>query len=105
MSKIVSRPNSQKNISIFDSNRTGYKGFKPLTHKDGTNLKDWEYLELLGRKCLELDKKNKNKMIPTDYGHYNRQVCELAKQVCKGVDSGMTSEELTKYVSLCVEYK
>ena len=106
MSKtIVSRPDYKRNANIFFDNHTGTNGLRPLKHKDGSNLKDWEYLELLGRKCLEMDKQNRNKMLPTNYGHYDRDVCELAKQVCKGVDAGMTSDELTQYVAMCVEYK
>lgn len=106
MSKtIVTRPNFKSNSDLFYSNRTGLNGMRPLKHKDGSNLKDWEYLELLGRKCIEMDQQNRNKMLPTDYGHYNRDVCELAKNVCKGVDAGMTSNELTKYVAMCLEYK
>ena len=106
MSKsIVTRPNYKANGDLFRASHTGVNVMRPLKHKDGSNLKDWEYLELLGRKCIEMDKQNRNKMLPTNYGQYNRDVCELAKNVCKGVDAGMTSNELTQYVAMCVEYK
>lgn len=95
----------QPNPKLFSGSKVGRTSFKPLQHKDGTNLNDVEYFELLGRKCLEMDKNNPNKNLPTNYGNYDRTTCELAKEVCRGIDAGMSKEELTKYIVNSIDFE
>lgn len=97
---IKQRPNA----NIFGDTCVGRKNFKPLQHKDGTNFSDVEYLELLGRKAIEMDKANNNPRIPTDYGNFDRETVNLAKEVVKGIDNGFSKEELQKYICNCVDY-
>jgi len=91
------------NPKLFKDVVPGRIGFKPLKHKDGTIFEDVDYFELLGRKCIELDKKNKNPSIPTDYGKYNRDVVAVAKEVCKGIDNGLDREEIKAYITRCID--
>ena len=43
MSKsIVTRPNYKANGDLFRASHTGVNVMRPLKHKDGSNLKDWE---------------------------------------------------------------
>ena len=41
---------------LFNGIREGRSSYKPLEHKNGTKFNDVEYFELLGRKCIEMDK-------------------------------------------------
>lgn len=101
---IVSQEMKARANKLFaGAKKDGIQSFKPLQHKDGRKFTDIEYFELLGRKCLEKDKLNRNPNLPTDYGEYDRNVCEVAKEVCKGIDSGMTNEELQTYLDMCID--
>lgn len=91
------------NPNLFKDQQVGRTSFKPLKHKDGTNFNDVEYFELLGRKCLEMDKANKNPAIPTNYGKYDRDVVAVAKEVVKGLDNGLSKEEVAQYIKTCVD--
>lgn len=93
------------NPTLFAKSHVGRAGFKPLEHKDGRIFNDIDYFELLGRKCLEVDKSNPNPKLPSDYGDYDRNVCEVAKEICKGIDSGMSRSELLNYLNICVDYE
>lgn len=94
------KPNPQ----LFKDTRVGTLSYKPLEHKDGTKFDDVDYFELLGRKAEEMDKQNKNPNLPTNYGDYDRNVIEVAKQVCKGLDNGMTKSEINEYLRACIDY-
>jgi len=100
VSKAMNRDIAKK---LFADAKVGLQSYKPLEHKDGSKFKDIDYFELLGRKCMELDKKNKNPNLPTDYGKYDRNVCEVAKEVCRGIDNGMSKEELQQYLDICID--
>lgn len=91
------------NPKLFENQRVGRTSYKPLEHKDGTKFSDVDYFELLGRKCIEMDKANKNPSIPTDYGNYDRDVVAVAKEVVRGLDSGLSKQELTQYLNRCVD--
>lgn len=91
------------NPKLFAEQKVGRTSFKPLEHKDGTKFSDVEYFELLGRKCIEMDKANKNPSIPTDYGKYDRDTVAVAKEVVKGIENGLSKEELTQYINRCVD--
>lgn len=84
--------------------RGGDNSFKPLQHKDGTQFDDIDYLELLGRECLKLDAENTDKRLPTKYPEgYDLDTVNLAKEVVKGLDSGMTHADLQKYLNTVIE--
>ena len=91
------------NPKLFQNAHVGRTSFAGLKHKNGTPLKDVEYFELLGRQCLELDKKNPNKNLPTDYGLFDRNTCEVAKQVALAIDEGMSTEDLQRFLSTCID--
>lgn len=92
------------NPTLFKDTRVGTLSYKPLEHKDGTKFDDVDYFELLGRKAIEMDKLNKNPNIPTNYGDYDRNVVEVAKNVCKGLDDGMSKADLSEYLRACIDY-
>lgn len=96
---------SKKNVNpaLFKDAKVGRDTFKPLKHKDGRDFTDLDYFELLGRKCIELDKENANSRLPTDYGVYDRKVVEVAKNVCNGLDEGISKTELHNYISMCIK--
>lgn len=91
---ITKRPN-------FAGVKTGRGGYKALQHKDGKVFDNVDYFELLGRKCLELDAKNTTNL-PTNYGKYSKECVDVAKEVVKGLDSGMTHAELNAYLDTCI---
>lgn len=91
------------NPALFKDVKPGRIGFKPLKHKDGTIFEDVDYFELLGRKCIELDKKNRNPVLPTDYGKYDRDTVMVAKEVCKAIDSGIDRDDIKAYISRCID--
>ena len=90
---------------LFENQHVGRTPYAGLKHQNGRPFKDVEYFELLGRKCLEMDKKNPNKAIPTNYGELDRNVCEVAKQVAMGIDEGMSTEDLQQFINTCIDYK
>lgn len=94
---------NKPNAKLFENSQVGRIAFKPLHHKNGDIYTDLEYMELLGRKCIELDKENTSTSIPTDYGTFDRDVVEVAKQICKGIDAGMNKKDLQKYLSMCID--
>lgn len=91
------------NPNLFVDSKVGRTSFKPLKHKDGTIYTDLDYFELLGRKCIELDRENRNSSLPTDYGTFDRDVVKVAKEICKGIDEGMSKKELQQYLSMCID--
>lgn len=94
---------ARANRLFAGAKKDGIMSFKPLQHKDGRKFTDIEYFELLGRKCIEKDKLNPNPKLPTDYGNYDRNVCEVAKEICKGIDAGLSNEELQTYLDMCID--
>lgn len=94
MANIKARPN-------FTGVKPGRSAYKPLKHKDGTPFDNVDYFELLGRKCMELDKKNTSNL-PTNYGKYSLECVNVAKEVVKGLDAGMSHDELNAYLDTCV---
>ena len=93
------------NPALFRDVREGRTSYKPLEHKNGKKFTDIEYFELLGRKCLEMDKANKNPALPTNYGKYDHATCFVAKEICKGIDAGMSNEDLQQYLDTCINYE
>ena len=97
MSKIKPNP------ALFRDAKVGRVSYKPLVHKDGRQFNDVEYFELLGRKAIELDKANKSNL-PTNYGSYDRDTINVAKQVAQGIDDGYSQEELQQFLNICIDY-
>lgn len=91
------------NDKLFKDKQVGRLNFKGLKHKNGTPFSDLDYFELLGRECIELDKKNSSKVIPTDYGNYDREVVQVAKEIVKGLDNGISKDDLNKYLQRCID--
>lgn len=86
----------------FKDATSGLSNFKGLEHKNGDPLKDVEYFELLGRKAIEMDKAN-NSRLPTNYGKYDPQVVNVAKQVVAAIDSGeYTYDEINTFIQNCI---
>lgn len=91
-------------IQLFKNQNTGRIQFKGLKHKeDGTDLSDLEYFELLGRKAIKMDEENNNPRVPTNYGKLDRNVVEVAKNICKGIDEGMSVNDLNDYLHACIQ--
>lgn len=97
-SKSLVKPNPE----LFKNSLCGRLGYKPLQHKDGTIFDDIDYFELLGRKCIEMDKTNATPYLPTDYGTFDRATCDVAKQVCKALDEGMSKQDINKFLAQCI---
>lgn len=93
------------NPNLFKNSRVGRTPFQALRHKNGKALKDVEYFELLGRHCIELDKLNPNKALPTDYGTFDRNTCEVAKQVARAIDDGVPMKQLEYFVASCIDHE
>lgn len=90
---------------LFNQTNVGRAGFKPLIHKDGTPFKDVDYFELLGRKCIEMDKSNPNPNIPTNYGkNYDLSTINVAKQVVKALDEGMSRDDVGRFINQCIDF-
>ncbi len=103
MKKTINKIKS--NPKLFAKSKSGYSSYRPLQHKDGSNYDDVDYFELLGRKCIEMDKQNHNPAIPTDYGDYDANAVALGKEVVKGIDNGMSKEDLKQYIARCIDYQ
>lgn len=99
MTKSAVKPSPE----LFRNAKVGRVGFKPLMHKDGTIFDDVDYFELLGRKCIELDNANKNPVVPTDYGSYDLETVQVAKEVCKAIDNGVSKSDIQLYLSRCID--
>lgn len=86
---------------IFKNVQVGRVALKPLSHKDGTPFKDYEYFELLGRKCEELEKINPNPNLPVNYQQYGFDITavNLAKKVCEAIDENRPISEIETFVS------
>lgn len=96
--QVIQRP------ELFSGQKVGRVGFKPLCHKDGTPFDDVDYFELLGRKAIELDKANTSKTLPTNYGEYDRDTINVAKQVVKAIDEKMPKQDILNFINMCIEY-
>lgn len=93
----------EPNKKLFIDKKPGIINYKPLMHKNGRPFTDIEYFELLGRKAIELDKLNKSNL-PTDYGDgIDRDTVEVAKNVVNAIDNGISNEDITKYLSICID--
>ena len=91
---------------LFNKQRPGRLHAKGFKHKeDGTDLTDLEYFELLGRKAIKMDEENPNPNIPTNYGKLDRNVVEVAKNICKGIDEGMSVNDLNNYLQACIQWE
>lgn len=89
---------------LFKNKRPGRIDYKGLRHKeDGSDLKDIEYFEMLGRKAIKMDEENTNPRLPTNYGDLDRNVVEVAKTICKGIDEGISVNELNQYLQACID--
>lgn len=90
---------------VFGSAKVGLNSHKPLKHKNGNTLSDIEYMELLGRKAIAMDKEQEriNPNLPTDYGDLDRTTIAVAKEIVRGIDSGMSEKELNAYLTTCIE--
>lgn len=93
------------NPALFRGIHEGRASFKPLEHKNGKRFDNVDYFELLGRKCIEMDKANRNPSLPTRYGDYDPITCKVAKEVCKGIDAGMSRADLNEYIDTCINYE
>lgn len=89
---------------IFERASVGRVSTKPLIHKNGSHYRDIEYFELLGRRCVEIEKANPNPNIPVDYQKYgfDRNVCEVAKTIVKAIDEKRPTEEIESYLQRCI---
>ena len=106
MKKKVELSNKIKpNPIMFKHTSVGRNSFKALKHKDGTPYSDVDYFELLGRKCIELDKSNRNTNVPTNYGdNYDLSTVNVAKQVVKALDDGIARDDVAEFIKQCIDF-
>lgn len=87
----------------FSRTRSGNERFTPFHRKDGSAFSDVDYMEMLGRKCIEADAVN-NTRLPTFYGdEYDPTVCAVAKMIVKALDEGYTRAECATYLCRCID--
>lgn len=87
--------NAPKNL--FNGVREGTQSFKALKHKNNNPYTDLEYMELLGRTCIEKDKNNEPYF-------YDKNAVAVAKEIVRGRDElNMTTGELKKYLVDCLD--
>lgn len=84
--------------TIFNKSIVGFKPFKGLKTKQGEKFNDMQYFEFLGRKCIEMDNQNTNKNYPTNYGNFDKDCVQLAKEVVKAIDNGENEMDIKKYI-------
>lgn len=94
--------------AIFNGKKSGYANLAPLNHVDSKGnvtrpLKDYEYFLLLGAKAEEMDKANPFPNVPTNYGSYDRDTVNVAKQVLQAKREGMSDRELELFVASCID--
>ena len=89
--------------NLFKNSHAGRFDYNPLQHKDGRDFDDIDYFELLGRKAIQMDKENPNPNLPTNYGDFDRDVVDVAKQVCKAIDEGKPRTEIQQFLSMCID--
>lgn len=82
----------------FEGTVTGLRAFKELKNKNGEPLKDIDYIELLGRKCIKADEESKNSRIPPKYG-CDAEVAKFAKTCVEALDEGYTRDEISRYIA------
>lgn len=82
---------------MFDEVQVGMQGFNALKHKNGSRYSDVEYMELLGRHCIKKEQDGQPYL-------YDRDVVNVAKEIVKGRDNGMTTAELNKYLQSCLNF-
>lgn len=92
---------------LFEKSSVGRVSTKPLIHKDGSHYSDLDYFELLGRKCIELEKNNPNPNLPINYNElgFDRNVVEVAKCVVQAIDDKRPRQEIESYIKSCVNEK
>lgn len=106
IAKRVKTPVSQEIQNKFSNQQVGRVCMKPLKHKDGTIYSDVDYFELLGRKCIELEKNNPNPNLPIDYlaMGYDRDCVELSKNIVKAIDEKIPKTQIQEYLKRCINY-
>lgn len=82
---------------MFDQVKVGMQGFHALKHKNGQRYSDVEYMELLGRHCIKKEQDGEPYL-------YDRDVVNVAKEIVKGRDNGMTTAELNNYLRSCLNF-
>lgn len=88
------------NRNIFKNKKSGSADFKGLTFKESKKkFNDIDYLLLLDKVAKDIENANPYKSIPADYGNYDSQVVELAHQVAKGKNAGLSDKELYAYIA------
>ena len=92
--------------SVFKNAKVGGRSFNPLKNKKtGRELEDIDYMELLGRKCIEMDNQNRTNL-PTDYGDYDIECVKFAKEIVKILDDGKaTRKELNDLILKSIDFE
>lgn len=88
---------------FFEQSVVGRVSHKPARHKDGTPYSDLDYLELLGRKCIELEKDAPNGIVNYNQMGYNANVVTVAKDIVKDIDEGIDRKVLADYVASIID--
>lgn len=95
-------PHNPQADKLFKGAQSGYAALAPLKHKDGAPLSDIEYFILLADVAEYMDKNNKTNL-PTDYGKFDRNVVNVAKQVKAARADGMADAEINQFLNMCLE--
>lgn len=87
------------NKELFGECKVGMNSFQALKHKNGQAYTDLEYMELLGRHCIEKEKNGEPYI-------YDKTTVNVAKEIVRGRDElGMNTAELTKYLNACLAFE
>ena len=88
---------------FFENSVEGRIVHKPAMHKDGTPYSDLDYLELLGRKCIELEKEAPNGIVNYNQLGYDANVVAVAKDIVNELDKGTDRKVLSDYVASIID--
>lgn len=103
MSKVKKTKVVKPDASFYADIHAGRLNYTPLEHKDGTKFDDVDYMELLGRKCMEEEKKAGEYGTPAYTGKYDPTTVQVAKEIVKGIDAKLPRAQLQSYLAQCID--
>lgn len=91
---------------LYTGKKSGSDEMRPLRHKDGKPYSDYDYFNLLGAKCEELEKSNPNPRMPINYAvlGFDPDCVRVAKHVREMKKEGYTEKECAAYIQQCIVY-
>lgn len=101
--KIQTNPTVKPDASFYADIHAGRLNYTPLEHKDGKPFDDIDYMELLGRKCLEDEAKAGEYGTPAYTGKYDPTTVQVAKTIVKAIDEKIPRTQIQSYLSQCID--